>query len=229
MQRDAGEVELSVTLRHSGRRTAAVNGSTVRRQYELLGFLKAVQFSSLDLDLVRGSPAERRKWLDRLLVQLEPAYADLLDRYQKVLRQRNALLKEGRKPTPEKEPDARQAELAVWDAQLAATGTRILRRRARAIARLAPIARERHAIVSGDRETLSVTYVPNVGDIDAIAADPQELQRVFLDRIREKAVAEQYQGATLVGPHRDEIDLAIDGQPAKQFGSQGQQRTTVLA
>ncbi|NJN31654.1 MAG: AAA family ATPase, partial [Synechococcales cyanobacterium RM1_1_8] len=86
-------ITLQMTLRASGRRTTLLNGETLRRQLDLLGTLSTVQFSSLDLDLVRGGPDYRRRWLDGLLVQLEPFYAHLLQQYGRVLRQRNALLR----------------------------------------------------------------------------------------------------------------------------------------
>ena len=88
-----GNVELAITLRANGRRTVALNGLTQRRQLDFLGKLNMVQFSSLDLDLVRGGPDCRRSWIDGLLVQLEPIYAHILQQYNHILRQRNARLK----------------------------------------------------------------------------------------------------------------------------------------
>ena len=85
--------ELSIVFRKQGRRTVAVNRENLRRQLDFLGVLNAVQFSSLDLDLVRGAPDSRRSWLDSLLIQLEPVYSSILQQYNQVLRQRNALLK----------------------------------------------------------------------------------------------------------------------------------------
>ncbi|MGL4879613.1 MAG: AAA family ATPase, partial [Waterburya sp.] len=93
LERAYGTSELSIILRKQGRRTVALNKETLRRQLDFLGILNAVQFSSLDLDLVRGAPDSRRNWLDGLLIQLEPIYASILHQYNQVLRQRNALLK----------------------------------------------------------------------------------------------------------------------------------------
>ncbi|MGG6294208.1 DNA replication/repair protein RecF [Leptolyngbya sp. AN02str] len=224
LNRSAGSVDLTMTLRSNGRRTTAINGQTTKRQLDFLGLMNAVEFSSLDLELVRGGPGYRRNWLDTLLIQLEPVYAHILQQYTVALKQRNALLKQ-----LAKDPSAAQAnpmERAVWDAQLAALGTRVIRRRARAIARIAPLAETWHRNISDGKELLTLTYAPNVpteGD------DPQHIQTAFLERFKERAIAEQVQGTTLVGPHRDEIDFAINHTPARQFGSQGQQRTLVLA
>ncbi len=228
-----GTVDLAMTLRSSGRRSVAVNGQTLRRQLDFLGTLSAVEFSSLDLELVRGGPGYRRAWIDTLLVQLEPVYAHILQQYGLVLRQRNALLKQRHsKSTPAIGAPHRQTtapdpmQLAAWDAQLAALGTRVIRRRARAINRIASLAEFWHREISNSSETLVVQYLPNV---PLEQDDPAQIQQAFLSKIQQRAIAEQMQGTTLVGPHRDEIGFTINQTPARQYGSQGQQRTLVLA
>ncbi len=90
LERDTGSIDLTLTLRGTGRRTVALNSEPLRRQLDFLGVLNAVEFSSLDLDLVRGGPEKRRAWLDALLTQLEPIYAHILQQYNHILRQRNA-------------------------------------------------------------------------------------------------------------------------------------------
>ncbi len=261
LEREVGSIDLSFTLRLNSRRTVAINSETVRRQLDFLGILNMVQFSSLDLDLVRGGPEQRRNWLDALLIQLEPVYAHILQQYNQVLRQRNALLKgnrpavsgqssasgqrsavSGQQPDfakveeageeslfeeADRKPEADgQAELALWDAQLAATGTRVIRRRARVLQRLVPLAQRWHREISGSTEELAINYAPNV----ALEQDePELIKQAFLDKIRERAIAEQYQSTTLVGPHRDEVEFTINQTSARQYGSQGQQRTLVLA
>ncbi|MEH1869165.1 MAG: DNA replication/repair protein RecF [Nostoc sp.] len=223
LERQTGVSELTLTLRRNGRRSVALNGESIRRQMDFLGVLNAVQFSSLDLDLVRGGPEGRRNWLDTLLIQLEPVYAHILQQYNHVLRQRNAFLK---RHVETLDATSLHSELAVWDAQLATTGTRVIRRRDRAIQRLAPIASAWHASISGSTEILQINYVPNIPSEDN---HPEEVQQAFLAKIQQRAVAEMHQGTTLVGPHRDEIELTINQTPARQYGSQGQQRTLVLA
>jgi DNA replication and repair protein RecF len=110
-----------------------------------------------------------------------------------------------------------------------------MRRRTRAIQRLAPIAQEWHQAISGQRETLHLHYQPNVPLQDSPMApdgslgDAQTIQANFLDKMQQRAVAEQHQRTTLVGPHRDDLDLIINDTPSRQYGSQGQQRTLVLA
>ncbi|MEH1786286.1 DNA replication/repair protein RecF [Nostoc sp.] len=223
LERQTGISDLTLTLRRNGRRSVALNGESIRRQMDFLGVLNAVQFSSLDLELVRGGPEGRRNWLDTLLIQLEPVYAHILQQYNHVLRQRNAFLKSHVETL---DATSLHSELAVWDAQLATTGTRVIRRRDRAIQRLAPIASAWHASISGSTEVLQIKYVPNIPLEDN---QPEEVQQAFLAKIQQRAIAEMHQGTTLVGPHRDEIELTINQTPARQYGSQGQQRTLVLA
>lgn len=231
LERAYGSTELALTLRSQGRRTVALNRESLRRQLDFLGILNAVQFSSLDLELVRGSPERRRSWLDSILTQLEPVYAYILQQYNQILRQRNALLKAFRKQEIEAKTDEfssrdYQAELALWDAQLATAGSRVTRRRARMLDRLAPLAQVWHASISGETEVLDVTYAPN---IIIEKDDPEGVQQAFLEKIERRRIPEQRQGTTLVGPHRDEVEFTINQTPARSYGSQGQQRTLVLA
>ncbi len=246
LERQSGLTELSMTLRRSSRRTIALNGQSLRRQLDVLGVLNAVQFSSLDLDLVRGSPNQRRRWLDNLLIQLEPVYAHILQQYDRILRQRNTLLKQlkgqprennlpaihrDRQQSTQSSSSTAQngiptAEIAIWDAQLATAGSRVSRRRARVLQRLAPLAQIWHQAISGSTELLEIAYAPNVGLPDD---NPAAVQQAFLQKIQQRAIAEQHQGTSLVGPHRDDIEFNIDRTPAKLYGSQGQQRTLVLA
>jgi DNA replication and repair protein RecF len=238
LDRTYGSAELALMVRQQGRRTVSVNKEIVRRQIDFLGNLNAVQFSSLDLDLVRGAPESRRNWLDTLLIQLEPVYAHILHQYERILKQRNAVLKslykeknESKIPQQlgfnsqeiELEP---KAQLQLWNEQLAAAGSRVTRRRARAIARLAPIAQTWHSSISGKTEILEIKYAPNVTWTDE---RPETVQQAFLDKLESRAIAEQQQCKTVVGTHRDEIELIINNTPARYYGSQGQQRTLVLA
>ncbi len=226
VKRSYGETDMAITLRKQGRRVVTRNSENLRRQMDFLGAINAVQFSSLDLDLVRGSPDTRRSWVDGLLIQLEPVYAYILQQYNNVLRQRNALLKKIR--NLEENPPSREltAQLALWDAQLAAHGSRVTRRRARVLERLAPIAQSWHQQISGETEVLEIKYAPNVARSQD---DPEQVQQAFLEKIQQRRVAEQNLGTTVVGPHRDEVDLIINHTPARSYGSQGQQRTLVLA
>jgi len=225
VERESGTLDLALLLRTNGRRTLAINSETVRRHLDFLGTLNTVQFSSLDLDLVRGGPGERRTWLDTVLIQLEPVYAHILQQYNHILRQRNAFLKP-RSDQTQSGLGLDLEQLSLWNQQLAAAGCHVIRRRARLLERLAPLAQFWHQSISGSRETLSIHYAPNV---QLSATHPDQVHEAFLAKLQQKAIAEQHQGITLVGPHRDEVEFWINNTPARQYGSQGQQRTLVLA
>ncbi|MEG4227321.1 DNA replication/repair protein RecF [Microcoleus sp. N9_B2] len=275
LERQTGAIDLSLTLRSQARRTLKLNGEPLRRHLDFLSVLNVVQFSCLDLDLVRGGPEGRRNWIDRLVIQLEPIYAHILQQYNQILRQRNALLKRSKatrkaefsdsfdkmrfigSETPEdqniaefpmsnaqcppfdfaqgKMPNAQSpipsSELALWDAQLATAGARVIRRRDRVLERLMPLARNWHRSISGSAEVLDVKYDANIEvGPELIAKDNLEgVRQAFLEKIQKRAIAEQFQGTTLVGPHRDDITFTINNTPARQYASQGQQRTLVLA
>ncbi|MGD1863543.1 MAG: DNA replication/repair protein RecF [Phormidesmis sp.] len=228
LQKDLGTNELNMVLRNGGRRAVIRNGETLKRQQDFLGSLNAVQFSSLDLDLVRGGPGERRVWIDTLLTQLEPIYAYILQQYSQVLKQRNAFIKQH--TAEEDSGPLDPTQMALWDAQLATAGTRVIRRRSRGLQRLAPLAESWHQAISGDTEKLNITYQPNDSHKpEADKDDPAAIQSAFLEKIQSRAIAEYHQRTSLVGPHRDDIDFSINQTPARQYGSQGQQRTLVLA
>ncbi len=248
VRRDLGVSNLNLVLKNGGRRIAMRNGETLKRQQDFLGSLNAVQFSSLDLELVRGGPGERRIWIDTLLTQLEPLYAYILQQYNQALKQRNAFIKQqtmeseqavGSTVSASAVANLDRTQMAIWDAQLAIAGTRVIRRRSRVIYRLAPLAQRWHEAISGSTEALQVRYQPNVmtladtADTGASTAstadDPGEIQQAFLEKIQSRAVAESHQRTSLVGPHRDDIDFVINETPARQYGSQGQQRTLVLS
>jgi DNA replication and repair protein RecF len=148
---------------------------------------------------------------------LEPVYSDLLAQYEQVVRQRNALLRVG---------ETAAAQLALWDEPLVTLGVRVMRRRSRLVQRLAPIAARWHEVI-GDGERLQVSYVPKV--TMANEDSPEILQAQFSAQLAARQMAERMQGTSLVGPHRDDVGLAVNGVPARTFASQGQQRTLVLA
>ncbi len=230
VERNYGESQLGITFRSRGRRSLMLNHENLRRHLEFLGNINAVEFSCLDLELVRGSPETRRSWLDTLLIQLEPVYASIIHQYNKVLRQRNALLKVIRKTVEEQSItdnlSAEMSQLKLWDQQLAEAGTRVTRRRNRVIKRITPLAKKWHKEISNGTENLEINYLPNIS-IDS--EEPQQVQQAFLDKIEQRRIAEQQLATSVVGPHRDDVEFKINNTPAKSYGSQGQQRTLVLA
>ena len=217
----AGGDRLELELRRQGGRQARRNGKLLERQQDLLGPLRCVGFSALDLELVRGEPALRRQWLDRVVLQLEPVYVELLSRYGRLLRQRAQLLRRG---LGEGQLDAL---LDVFDQQMALVGTRLHRRRQRALRRLEPLAAAWQQRLSGGREQLALLYRPGADLPDQDAEAPW--REALDEQLRRQRPDERRLGQCSVGPHRDEVILEIAGQPARRYGSAGQQRTLVLA
>lgn len=217
----AGGDRLELELRRRGGREARRNGKVLERQLDLIGPLRCVGFSALDLELVRGEPALRRQWLDRVVLQLEPVYAELLSRYGRLLRQRSQLLRRG----------VGRAHLAdlleAFDQQMALVGTRLHRRRRRALARLEPLAAAWQQRLSGGRERLELRYCP--GSLLEGEEAEAPWREALLEQLRRQREDELRLGQCGVGPHRDEIALELGGQPARRYGSAGQQRTLVLA
>lgn len=213
---------LQLELRRSGGRQAFRNGKRLERQVDLIGPLRCVGFSALDLDLVRGEPALRRQWLDRVVLQLEPVYGALLSRYGRLLRQRSQLLRRGLGAGQQPEL------LEAFDAQMALVGARLHRRRQRALRRLEPLAAAWQQRIGGAGEPLQLDYIS--GTVLAEASDEEGPWRQALEeQLRQQRPQEERLGQCQVGPHRDEVALLIGGQAARRYGSAGQQRTLVLA
>jgi DNA replication and repair protein RecF len=212
---------LQLELRPRGGRQASRNGKVLERQHELLGSLRCVGFSALDLELVRGEPALRRQWLDRVVLQLEPLYADLLSRYGRLLRQRSQLL---RRPA---DGQAQAAVLDAFDQQMAVLGTRLHRRRHRALRRLEPLAAAWQDRLSGGREALQLAYRSGSDLPGDEAEDPW--RAALAAQLLAQRADELRLGQCSVGPHRDDVGLLLQGHPARRYGSAGQQRTLVLA
>lgn len=215
----AGAVRLSCTLdtaQKAARKMYAVNGAGVRYA-RFLGSLRVVTFVPSDLHLASGAPAVRRAFLNTALAQDQKTYYHDLARYQKAVAQKSALLR-----APE-EPD--QELMAVYDNTMIETGTSLMLARAHFAAELGQAASRMHRRWSSG-EVLQVRYRPNIPyEITA----PDSVAGAFAARLREVAAQERARGASAAGPHRDDLELLLDDRPLAAFGSQGQQRTAVLA
>ncbi|MBV8490897.1 MAG: DNA replication/repair protein RecF [Candidatus Eremiobacteraeota bacterium] len=216
----AGVIGLACTIAKSGRgtrKTYTVNGRGVRYA-SFLGKLRVVTFVPADLHLATGAPSLRRAFLNVALAQEDPRYYRELARYRKTVSQKNALLRGAVPPDPEL--------LEVYDRTLVEAGTPIVLARDHFVRSLAPAARDAHADFTGGAECLDVTYEPNVAyetpTADAVGA-------ALTARLREARDSERARKGAVVGPHRDDLGLSLDGTSLAAYGSQGQQRTAVLA
>lgn len=198
-----------------------VNGNPIRRLGDLIGRINAVLFTPSDLQIVRGAPAGRRRFLDIDLSQINHAYLRHLQSYDLALRQRNALLKQCAARA------VAATQLPSWDAQLAEHGSEILAFRASMLSRLSELVGQVYSGITGGSERLELIYEPSPkAAVDSAQGVLQGLIQAELERSRADDIR---RGATSVGPHRDDFSFRISGRDARDFGSQGQQRSCVLA
>ncbi len=224
--RDAGGVTIEITLTQQGndtgrhRKEIRLNGVT-KRAMDLLGKLNVVLFLPEDISLVSGSPGGRRRYLDVTLCQIDPAYCRSLSRYNKIVSQRNALLRDLR------ERGGDPAQLNFWDERLVEHGAYLVARRHRALRSLDELARAVHAEVTDGLEGLRLRYDPSVELEEGSAVDA--VREAFQSQLRALRRREIPAGVTLVGPHRDDFGFLINDVDTGVYGSRGQQRTAALA
>lgn len=202
---------IDMHLKKNKAKGVAINGIPIRKASELFGIVNVVFFSPEDLNLIKNGPAERRKFIDLELCQLNKLYVHSLVSYNRILMQRNKLLKD-LFFHPEYEET-----LDVWDMQLVQYGKEIIRYRQDFIEQLNEIIRDIHLNLSGEKEILKIVYDPNASTENL----EQEIKRSRPQDLKQKT--------TLVGPHRDDIGFYIDDIDIRKFGSQGQQRTAALS
>jgi DNA replication and repair protein RecF len=231
---DAGrELRIEYELRPGGRSRARVGGQARTRVRDAIGLLRAVLFAPEDVQLVRGDPAERRRFLDDLLTQRRPAYHGARQEYERVLRQRNALLRTARGRGG---PSA--ATLETWTDALVAAGSAVLAARIAAVHALAgPAARAYADLLADDvgaAADVRLDYRLStgrevVGRTGEGVPDPSDLATELRAGLDERLDAELERGVTLAGPHRDDLGMTLSGLPAKGFASHGETWSLVLA
>ena len=205
------EKEYQIDLKHNRSKGIAINKVPIKKASELFGILNMVFFSPEDLNIIKNGPAERRRFLDSELCQLDKIYLSDLTTYNKILNQRNKLLKD-----MVYRPDLKDT-LPVWDMQLVETGRKIIRRRKQFVDELNEIVHDIHYRISGEKEDLLLQYEPSIEDI------------FFEDELSRVKERDMRQCMTSVGPHRDDLLFSIGEVDIRKFGSQGQQRTSALS
>ena len=215
--------ELSFTFARGARRRITYAGESLR-QRDLVGLLPMVLFSPEDLFLVKGVPALRRRYLDAELSQASPAYYGELLRYTRILKQRNAVLKDIR------ERLAAPEELPPWDAQLARSAAYIVTRRIAAVAQLGALSARVQAVLAAGEELALAYEIAGAGAEDFAEDDMTESLHLWYNKMLcEGRARDIARAATGVGPHLDDLVLRVGGMSLRSYGSQGQQRTGALA
>ena len=211
IQKDGIEQRVDMHLRKNKSKGIAVDGNKLKKAADLLGLLNVVFFSPEDLSIIKNGPVERRRFADLELCQLDNFYLYNLNNYNKIINQRNKLLKDipfnpGLKET-----------LNIWDSQLVSYGSKIIERRKIFAEQLSEIIKEIHLKLSGGKEEIIIQYEP-----DVLISDFEEKMKNSQERdIRTKM--------TSVGPHRDDFSFIVNGIDIRKYGSQGQQRTAALS
>jgi DNA replication and repair protein RecF len=222
-------VELSIEPGKANR--ARLGRAAVTRARDVLGALRLVLFAPEDLALVRGDPAERRRFLDDLLVARQPRFAGVRSDYDRVLKQRNALLRSAylaRRTGGTRGGDL--STLDVWDAHLARSGAQLLAGRLDLIAAIAPHVAKGYDVVSAGRGDARLSYTASwTTDPPAEPADTSAIEATLSAALIEARTSEVERGVTLVGPHRDDLVLSLGDLPAKGYASHGESWSYALA
>jgi len=233
-----GSALVEVELNPGRANRVRLNRTPLPRPRDILGTVRTVLFAPEDLALVKGDPGDRRRFLDDLLVATAPRYAGVRADYERVLRQRTALLKSAGGKTRLRGPprEAMTATLDTWDAQLARTGAPLLAGRMRLVAALRPHVESAYEAISGGAagEVSGMTYRSSALNNEDGFEDMAEFETAQLETALLKALdgvrgSELDRGVCLVGPHRDELELSIGGLPARGYASHGESWSLALA
>ncbi len=218
--RGSGKFKIEIIVRSDGKKILKVNNQLMKKLSELIGTVNVVLFSPEDIMLVKGGPSLRRRFLDIEISQTSPFYCHNLASYLKVLAQRNNLLKAIR----DKKEDS--SLLDIWDMQLVEFGCNIIKKRIEVLNKLISLAKDIHSRITDGKEELTLSYLPTVDLGKAVDISPEEY---YLLKLKDIKTSEIKMGSTLIGPHRDDIEIKIGNTNVKAFGSQGQQRTCALS
>jgi len=231
VERSAGNLQLEVAVvgrttdaSHRAGKRVRVNG-VPKRASDAVGQLAAVLFTTLDIEIVAGPPLLRRRYLDMMISQVDRGYLRAMQRYARVVQQRNSLLKRIHNH------EASANELNFWDQELAHAGGIIMQARAEALGQLIPQATFHMERLSDGLETLQLVYKPALGGLDSedCPIDETEWTARMLKAMSNLRAREIQSGSTLVGPHRDDVLVEINNIPADSFASRAQQRTAALS
>lgn len=211
VRRNGIDYRIDMHIKNNKPKGIAINGVPLRKAVDLFGIVNMVFFSPEDLNIIKEGPAQRRRFADMELSQLDKIYVHNLMQYNKVIAQRNKLLKDLFYN------DENKDTLDIWDMQLVKYGSEVIKRRNEFIHELNDIVSRIHSKLSGNREKLLIEYIPSV------------LPDNFEKSIISSRNKDMHSGVTSYGPHKDDIIFYINGNDVRKYGSQGQQRTAALS
>jgi DNA replication and repair protein RecF len=227
VRRDTRSVLIEIEITPGRANRARINKAPVPRPREVLGLLRTVLFAPEDLALVKGDPSERRRFLDDLLVARSPRLAGVRADYERVLKQRNALLKTA--GTARRSGGADLRTLDVWDAHLAAAGAQLLAARVELVEAMRPLVDKAYAAVARGSVPIAMEYRSSLGPQVSLTPDREVMSAALLAALAGVRSDELDRGITLVGPHRDELVLKVNDLPARSYASHGESWSLALA
>ena len=214
---------IKIEIYKQGSKKVFLNDCLLRKQSLVKNYLRSVCFSSNDINIVKSEPNYRRIWLDKVVAQLEPVYVELLGRYIKLLKQRGHYWR-----SDISKEYSSSTLIDSYDSQIALIGTRIFRRRKRALSKLQPFIEFWHGHFSKSKEKVGMKFISTLQSSDE-SDDENKIMRFFTEKLRSQRNLEELTGKCSVGPHRDDIEFYINNISVRKFGSSGQQRTLTLA
>lgn len=222
---DMLERRVDMHLRKSKSKGIAIDGQKIKKASDLLGLLNVVFFSPEDLSIIKSGPSERRRFVDMELCQLDQFYLYNLNHYNKIVNQRNKLLKDLYMNPSLKET------LNIWDSQLVSFGSKIIERRILFVEQLNEIIGNIHKTLSGEKEELVIKYEPDIplNEKDIESHNLQSIVDGFESKLNANKDRDIKLKMTSAGPHRDDFSFIVNGIDIRRFGSQGQQRTAALS
>ncbi len=215
--------DIKIEISRQGSKKVFLNGCLLKKQSLIRNYIRSVCFSSNDINIVKSEPNFRRLWLDKVIAQLEPVYVELLGRYSKLLKQRSHYWRSN----ISKEYSS-STLIDSYDSQIALIGTRIFRRRNRALSKLLPFIEFWHGHLSKSKEKIGIKFISTIHSLDK-NDDERKIMQSFIEKLIAQRNLEELTGKCSVGPHRDDIEFYINNSSVRKFGSSGQQRTLTLA
>ena len=221
------DVDLEIYINPPNRKKLKVNGINKNKSSDFISNISTVCFTTNDLLLLRGTPEDRRKWLDLAISQIFPAYSERISKYNKIKTQKNNYLKNSKGNI-----NSDTSLLDVWNEQLAITGSNIIYIRINFLQELLKIAKIKHSQIS-EKEDLSIFYnsciIGDISSAEKFDFNNEFILENFKKKLEEKKLEEIIRGQSVLGPHRDDVSFYINNNDSKKYASQGQQRTIVLA
>ena len=216
--------DLKVNLFRKGAKKIYVNDSLLKKQSEIKNYIRSVCFCSNDINIVKSEPFYRRKWIDKVVSQLEPVYLELTNRFNRLLKQRSHFWR-----SESFNKDQCSEVIESFDIQMSLISTRIFRRRRRALSKIRPYVEYWHNHLSKSKEQIGINYLSGVENINQEEEEEEVISMKIVEQLQKQRSIEALTGKCSFGPHRDDIEFLINDISIRKYGSSGQQRTFILA